>query len=537
MDADLHDLLAAWTGAECDEARRATLLARLRDDAAFRRAFAAEARLLAKLKVVQSTDPRWLRLEDHLGWLPPQPPEERIASGVMDRLPPAPRQRPRRWWLGAAAALAALLALAVVTSRPQTPTPAERGALAVVAEAEGVSWTDAGPVCQPGEEIGAGRYRLRTGHLTLALMNGVVLDLAAPVDLELPSANRVLCHGGRLRVHVPDQARGFTVTCPDATVVDLGTEIGVNVIDGLSTVRVFTGRAEVFARSPSGAGMPSQVVEAGTAVRLDAASGRIVPSDADATAFAPARPFRAPPLRLAATLPSLVLAQRPWGYWRFGRLEDGRIPNEVPGAPALVVHGSVALDGPVDGNRSLVLDARDADRWLEAAGPWTFVPDRDFAIELWFLRDSLDTACLVSLIARRDDGHQGNVVQLEALRQPDPSRPMGLRFLHRWPPGGTGGINAIAAASSFRWHHAVAQKAGGRIELWVDGQRMVVTGVESGQRETSCRVLVGRLSALDRTPDPRSFGGRIDELAIYPHALTAEDILAHARQGMPGASP
>jgi hypothetical protein len=58
MDQDLLDMLSAWQGNDLDDGRRAELLARLRVDEAFRRAFVEEIRLLGMLKAVQSSEPR-----------------------------------------------------------------------------------------------------------------------------------------------------------------------------------------------------------------------------------------------------------------------------------------------------------------------------------------------------------------------------------------------------------------------------------------------------------------------------------------------
>ena len=61
MESDLFQLLSAWLGQEIEPERRETLMGRLRDDAAFRREFVAEIRMLGMLEVVQSPEPRWLR--------------------------------------------------------------------------------------------------------------------------------------------------------------------------------------------------------------------------------------------------------------------------------------------------------------------------------------------------------------------------------------------------------------------------------------------------------------------------------------------
>ena len=68
MEPDLLSLLSAWLGQETEPGRHEALLERLGRDPEFRRAFVAEVRMLGMLKVVQAPEPRWLRLEDELGW-------------------------------------------------------------------------------------------------------------------------------------------------------------------------------------------------------------------------------------------------------------------------------------------------------------------------------------------------------------------------------------------------------------------------------------------------------------------------------------
>ena len=68
MDPELEELIAAWLGVPIADDRREALLHRLRTDAEFRAAFVAEVRLLGMLKVVRAAPPRWLRLEDVIGW-------------------------------------------------------------------------------------------------------------------------------------------------------------------------------------------------------------------------------------------------------------------------------------------------------------------------------------------------------------------------------------------------------------------------------------------------------------------------------------
>src|SRR5580692_1367305 len=102
MDQDLLDLLSAWQGNDLGDGRRTELLTRLRVDEVFRHAFVEEIRLLGMLKAVQSSDPRWLLLEDELGWsADEQAPtilfEDRVLRHIQD--PPRPRKFGRLKWV------------------------------------------------------------------------------------------------------------------------------------------------------------------------------------------------------------------------------------------------------------------------------------------------------------------------------------------------------------------------------------------------------------------------------------------------------
>ncbi|MFO0788476.1 MAG: LamG-like jellyroll fold domain-containing protein [Pirellulales bacterium] len=176
----------------------------------------------------------------------------------------------RRWWIGAAVAAIAASILFVVALLPgdqsaQTaatyathPRPEAAvdpmdefnrlsadsiAVLANVADAIGPGVAD----LTVGSPIRPGRFVIESGLVQLEFLSGANVVIEGPAELDLRSTKMIVCHRGKLRVRVPEQAKGFSVDTPHYRAVDLGTEFGVSVEDGDATeVHVFQGEVEVF---------------------------------------------------------------------------------------------------------------------------------------------------------------------------------------------------------------------------------------------------------------------------------------------------
>ncbi len=131
---------------------------------------------------------------------------------------------------------------------------------------------------------------LRVGQ-QLALDGGlveIVFDSGAKVILEGPgvlaivSTTAARLERGKLVAMVSDAASGFTIRTPDALLRDLGTEFGVEIDrSGRTSLCVFQGAVSV--ETPDAPNIPSTIVSAGQAVRVETALGTAVLA-------APARP-------------------------------------------------------------------------------------------------------------------------------------------------------------------------------------------------------------------------------------------------------
>lgn len=559
MDPDLQDLLALWLGDhDPGEGRRDALLARLRGDEDFRRAFVGEIRLLGLLRAVQSAEPRWLRLEDEVGWSARGRADvEALALQVVRE---GERRRRVRLWVRrslAAAAVALVAAGLYLAFRPggsppkvQGPPSHEKVQIATAIRVEDVCW-QAGEGATPGEGevITPGRLCFKSGRLTLAFFSGVSLSVEGPADLDLLAADRVFCRQGRLRARVPRGAEGFTVLAAGYEVVDLGTEFGLNLEPGgRSRVMVFEGEASVSVLGGDGRSVRGALLGGGRrSVEVDPFAGRIQEVPAQPGEFIPLGQFVPAPLELDPGYAAAVRAAQPWGYWRFESLENGLVPNEVPDRPALKALGGVGLGRSPGGNGWAYFRQDHYAQALLMDGEWAPPRAHGYAIELWVQADlpspgAFGQTALVGLIAKdwRKATNHVAYLELAARGRRVPHEPCAVRFLDRWPAAMTGGIDVFSRRTVVPavWHHVVGQKAGETLELYVDGEQVGQSPAKpdadgpDDATTTPCRLLVGRLKLWSLPPpmsEIRPFEGRLDELAVYDHPLTPDEIRRHAR--------
>ena len=557
MEEDLRDLLSAWLGGEIDAARGDELLARVARDEAFRQAFVAEIRMLGMLRAVQSTEPRWLRLEDELGWSADEPAGgETLEDRVGRRLEDPPRRRTSRggtWGIVAAAACllgVVLIARVGPAGRREAPVaprlPAKSSAaagLAMILKLDAVEWEPAGGPPPAVGDLVAGRLRFRSGRVTLSMLSGVVLVVEGPADLELISTDRVFCRGGRLRTRVPAGAEGFVVSGPGSAVVDLGTEFAMNVeADGKACVTVIAGEVEGAVLSAAGVPQRSQRMEESKAFEINPRSGQIA-TVAVSESIVGAADLVATPLVLDPAYPDAVLASDPSSYWRFEELTGDSTPNAIPGRPPLRARGPIRLTRSPGQNQSIIFKADETQPYLEMAAPWAPVRSPGFAVELWFLAEAISHATLASLsdpTATTPVKHQF-ITELTALTRQTLHPPAVVRFLHRWPPNSRGGVNVYSPAHyvPYRWHHLVAQVEAERMELYLDGTLIESLPVNPDRASKPGLLLLGRLSKvpIDHWWWSRPFVGLMDEVALYDHPLSAEEVRTHYRLAQTPVGP
>lgn len=265
-DVELRKLISSWLDDNIDPERFHTLSESLRDSEHARRVYFEAMATHAELCNTADGE-RYL--------------EQLVAGGAAGPFAPGSPAEPRPTRGAALAlALAASLLLAagawlVTSGAPWPDAPGRVGvSLAEVRPLDGASrWyveqsdRDSVASLRPGDVL-----RVASGEVALRYPNGVTVRLKAPAAYGAVTGTSARLLLGRLTAEVSEEGKGFTVTTPRATVVDLGTEFGLNVEqDGATDVVVFKGEVDVDFRPDGSTSNQAQRLQMGEAVHLDAA--------------------------------------------------------------------------------------------------------------------------------------------------------------------------------------------------------------------------------------------------------------------------
>ena len=131
-------------------------------------------------------------------------------------------------------------------------------------------WADPNTETFHGANVLLGRkYALSSGLMEITYVTGAKVILQGPVTYEVESKNGGFLPVGKLTGKVEvEEAKGFAIRTPTATVTDLGTEFGVEVSkEGDTTSHVFRGSVELRVVAAEGKAEDSvQVLHAGKSI-------------------------------------------------------------------------------------------------------------------------------------------------------------------------------------------------------------------------------------------------------------------------------
>ncbi|MEN8127324.1 MAG: FecR family protein [Planctomycetota bacterium] len=175
--------------------------------------------------------------------IPKEQPQRELIQKVV--YPPREKRKISKFQLFTlAASAAAMLAFAVFVKF----APVKNSYHAVIADSFNTQWADPSKPAGTGSQLSLvdGDRWLQGGYVKLLFDSGAEVVIESPARFEVLSDNELNVSSGRAYSTVPKRAKGFTVYMPNSTVVDLGTEFGVEVHTNSSSVHMIKGEASLL---------------------------------------------------------------------------------------------------------------------------------------------------------------------------------------------------------------------------------------------------------------------------------------------------
>jgi hypothetical protein len=293
------------------------------------------------------------------------------------------------------------------------------------------------------------------------------------------------------------------------------------------TVKVFAGTGTsgplLQTLQATRAGNGSYAVEASLPLALGTYTAQATQSDvAGNTGSSTANTFA---VVAPAAYAAVVLGDAPRAYWRLGETSGATAADELAGNPGTYLNG-VTLGGPGaiagDSNAAVRLDGVD-DRVSmgdPASGALDFGTG-DFSVEVW-LKTTLNGERAV--IGKRSSTSSAPYWQVTVTD--DGSRTGTIRANVF-----DGAVSRQVYGPSRRvddgaWHHVVVvfdRDVG--ITVYVDGVSASTSGAATGSLASGGPFLVGKVTGYGH------FSGEIDEVAVYPRLVSAQQVQAHLAAG------
>lgn len=106
-------------------------------------------------------------------------------------------------------------------------------------------------------------------------------------------------------------------------------------------------------------------------------------------------------------------------------------------------------------------------------------------------------------------------------------------------PGVNRAIGSTASYNDGAWHHVVGTLGANGVELFVDGTKVASEPAWTTGRNFTGFWRIGgdSLSGWSNAPSSSNLAGAIDEVAVYPTVLSADQIAAHRQLGVTGTAP
>lgn len=411
-----------------------------------------------------------------------------------------PKFRWLRATLGIAAAITGLLLVGNWIVQPKPGSPVAE----LTASVGGELWYLGKRLDAGDATIRTGTFELKGGVSSFTFGNGVEVVVESPAAFEIESGLRMTLSHGKLSASVPPEGIGFTVGTPSAEVVDFGTEFSVEVAEDLSSeVHVFNGEVDVKPLVDTGA-EPVRLVT-NNATRIEHQSDVPIGIEVDHDRFL--RSLREPKKQYSREVRDL----KPIVYYRMGpKTFDGRKNLEyIPTgkSDAIIAPGkigaSLRLDGPAKQGYAVATPSPDSKTGHLSGVCWVYAKSRP------------RKASIASNLSEADDGQFSWSFW----------RDTGCLHIRVKTEEG----NEVVAREKFplpigQWHQVAFVADGESLRLFRNGKEVASAPCGTVGEVGDTSLAIGAVPGKPNSKPKQFWHGRIDEFALFDHALTEGQI-------------
>jgi hypothetical protein len=223
----------------------------------------------------------------------------------------------------------------------------------------------------------------------------------------------------------------------------------------------------------------------------------------------------------------VVLDDQPLVYWRMGVVKNRVVTDETGGGNDLVLQGTgqtLGVEGALEGDADLAVRFDGAGSFAIAsdARALDFAGGAKFTLECWARRETGSTSYFQHIFSDVE-GVAGNRDGFALYVLPEPAEGDSARSVFEYdrPAADLGVWGPVVGEGA--WAHYVSVFDGKQAALYVNG---TLAGNEPTGGSIAARSVpftIGRAAGVDGS----YFKGSLDELAVYPRALSAVEVAEH----------
>jgi len=375
----------------------------------------------------------------------------------------------------------------------------------------------------PGEgvDLRQGVYELHNGLIEIEYDSGALLVVQAPATFELVDDSSVRLDDGQVSAHVPQAAIGFRIDSPGATVIDMGTDFAVQAVrDQESEVHVFQGEVLVDLHGDKGKSSDPLRLVTGEATRVDYLTGMPSGIDIDSQQFL--RTLR----EAESDYADAVLKLNPIIYYRMEPAGDGLqlLDSGQAGANAQVHLGRAKSPVWTAGKFGAAFELGGTAMQTYAAAPsYPQAKADEISVVGWVYARSRPRWASIAKNWAGGDYDRGQFHfglnhdsgELEAHIVDSSGKEIAVRDRQPLP--------------LHSWHHVAFVADGQMLRLYRNGREVDARPYHHLHRDPRITSLaIGtKLNLAGNAPEERDYNmwdGRLDELAIFNHALSADEV-------------